>query len=125
MPTPLEIANAYYDAWQNRGGDLGDVPIADDLIFNGPMQSFTDAASFRAMAANAGALVTSFTVRAQVADGSRVWSIIDWTMSLPGTGQLSSAEVLEIVDGQIVRGDLFYDADELRRAMAAAEAATT
>jgi limonene-1,2-epoxide hydrolase len=125
MPTPLEIAKAYYDAWENRRGDLSDVPLADDLIFNGPMQSFTDAASFRAMAANAGALVTSFAVRAQVADGPRVWSIIDWTMNLPGTGPLSSAEVLEIVDGQIVRGDLFYDAEDLRRAMAAGEAATT
>jgi hypothetical protein len=35
-----------------------------------------------------------------------------------GAGTLSAAEVLEIRGGQIVRGELFYDAEELRKAMA-------
>jgi ketosteroid isomerase-like protein len=35
---------------------------------------------------------------------------------VPGT--LSAAEVLEIRDGRIVRGELFYDAEELRKATA-------
>jgi hypothetical protein len=30
---------------------------------------------------------------------------------------LTAAEVLEIRDGQIVRGELIYDAEELRKAM--------
>jgi hypothetical protein len=30
---------------------------------------------------------------------------------------LSAAEVLEIRDGRIVRGELFYDAEELRKAI--------
>jgi hypothetical protein len=46
-----------------------------------------------------------------------VWSVVDWTMQ-PVPGTLSAAEVLEIRDGQIVRGELFYDAEELRKAMA-------
>jgi ketosteroid isomerase-like protein len=36
----------------------------------------------------------------------------------PVPGTLSAAEVLEIHDGRIVRGELFYDAEELRKAMA-------
>jgi hypothetical protein len=36
--------------------------------------------------------------------------------AVPGT--LRAAEVLEIRDGRIVRGELFYDAEELRKAMA-------
>jgi len=36
----------------------------------------------------------------------------------PVPGTLSAVEVLEIRDGQIVRGELFYDAEDLRKAMA-------
>jgi hypothetical protein len=31
---------------------------------------------------------------------------------------MTSAELLEVEDGQIVRGELIYDAEELRKAMA-------
>ena len=31
---------------------------------------------------------------------------------------MTSAELLEVADGVIVRGELIYDAEELRRAMA-------
>jgi hypothetical protein len=34
-----------------------------------------------------------------------------------GPGDLTAAEVLEIRDGRIVRGELIYDAEELRKAM--------
>ena len=44
-------------------------------------------------------------------------SIIDWEMAIPGVGKLSAAEVLEVADGQIVRGELFYDRAPLRRAI--------
>jgi hypothetical protein len=33
---------------------------------------------------------------------------------------MTAAELVEVKDGQIVRGELIYDAEELRRAMAAA-----
>jgi ketosteroid isomerase-like protein len=83
----------------------------------GPVVSLDCAEGYRAMARQAGAAVTSFRVRYQVCDGDRVCSVVDWTMQ-PVPGTLSAAEVLEIRDGQIVRGELFYDAEELRRAMA-------
>jgi len=82
-----------------------------------PMASFDTAKGYRAMARQAGAAVTSFHVRFQLSDGDRVCSVVDWTMQ-PVPGTLSAAEVLEIRDGQIVRGELFYDAEELRKAMA-------
>jgi hypothetical protein len=69
------------------------------------------------MARTAGAAVTSFRVRHQFADGNLVCSVVDWTMQ-PVPGTLSAAELLEIRDGMIVRGELFYDAEELRKAMA-------
>jgi len=62
--------------------------------------------------------VTSFEVREQFIDGDSVCSIIDWEMAIPGVGRMTAAELLEVRDGAIVRGELIYDAEGLRRAMA-------
>ena len=116
--TAAEIVAQYYDGWQNRQGDLSVVPLADDFQFTGPVASFDTAEGYRAMAREAGQAVTSFTVRRQFVDGNQVCSIIDWEMGIPGVGRMTSAELLEVEDGMIVRGELIYDAEALRRAMA-------
>jgi ketosteroid isomerase-like protein len=118
--TAHDAVARYYEAWQTKKGDLGDVPLADDFQFTGPVASFDSAEGYRAMAREAGQAVTSFEVRRQFADGDTVCSIIDWEMAIPGVGRMTSAELLEVKDGQLVRGELIYDAEELRRAMAAA-----
>ena len=116
---PTEIVNRYYDAWINRSGDMTDVPLAADFTFRGPVASFEDAAGYRQMAAQAGAAVRSFRVRHQFGDGDLVCSVVDWEMTMVA-GVLTAAEVLEIRDGVIVRGELIYDAEDLRKAMRAA-----
>lgn len=113
---PKTIANLYYDAWINRAGDMTDVPLADDFDFSGPVASFADAAGYRQMAAQAGAAVRSFRVRHQFTSGDLVCSVVDWEMA-PVDGVLTAAEILEIRGGRIVRGELIYDAEELRKAM--------
>jgi SnoaL-like domain len=118
--TVQEIVARYYDAWQNQRGDLSQVPLAEDFRFTGPVASFDSAEGYRAMALEAGQAVTSFEVRKQFVDGDTVCSIIDWEMAIPGVGAMTSAELLEVEDGVIVRGELIYDAEELRRAMAQA-----
>jgi hypothetical protein len=118
MTTALETVALYYDAWQNRHGDFSEVPLADDLEFTGPVASFDSAEGYRAMAREAGQAVTSFDVRRQFVDGNTVCSIIEWEMAMPGLGRMTSAELLEVVDGVIVRGELIYDAEALRRVMA-------
>ena len=120
--TAQEIVARYYDAWQTKSGDLSDVPLADDFQFSGPVASFDSAEGYRGMAREAGQAVTSFNVRKQFVDGNTVCSIIDWEMAIPGVGQMTSAELLEVENGVIVRGELIYDAEELRRAMAQADA---
>ena len=74
------------------------------------------------MAAQAGAAVRSFTVRHQFAAGDLVCSVIDWEMD-PVPGMMTSAEVLTIRAGRIVRGELIYDGEQLRSAIAQAPAA--
>jgi SnoaL-like protein len=116
--TALETVALYYDAWQNKHGDFSEVPLADDFAFTGPVASFDSAEGYRAMAGEAGQAVTSFQVRRQFVEGNTVCSIIDWEMAMPGLGRMTSAELLEVVDGVIVRGELIYDAEPLREAMA-------
>ena len=118
MTTEQTVA-LYYDAWRNRHGDFDDVPLAEDFRFIGPVASFDTAEGYREMARQAGQAVTSFEVRRQFVDGDTVCSIIDWEMALPGLGRMTSAELLEVRDGVIVRGELIYDAEALRQAMAA------
>ena len=114
----LDVAGSYYDAWISGKGDFSAVPLAPDFAFTGPVASFDTAEGFREMAAQAGPMVTRFSVRRQFTDGDTVCSIIDWEMVLP-VAALTSAEILTVRDGQIVRGELIYDAQELRSAMAA------
>jgi hypothetical protein len=116
--TAREAVARYYDAWKTRSGDFSEVPLADDFRFTGPVASFDSAEGYRAMAAQAGAAVTRFAVRRQFVEGGIVCSIVDWEMAIPGVGPLRAAELLEIVNGAIVRGELFYDGEELRNAMA-------
>jgi hypothetical protein len=116
--TAQEIVAGYYDAWKSKQGDLSEVALADDFRFRGPIASFDSADGFRAMALEAGRAVTSFEVRRQLVDGDTVCSIVDWEMAIPGVGRMTAAELLEVKDGLIVRGELIYDAEKLRRAMA-------
>jgi ketosteroid isomerase-like protein len=115
--TTRETVARYYEAWQTGRGDFSDVPLADEFQFTGPVASFDSADGYRAMVREAGQAVTSFSVRRQFVDGDTVCSIVDWEMSIPGTGRMTAAELLEVEDGVIVRGELIYDADELRQAM--------
>jgi hypothetical protein len=73
-PTFLEdlmnaAVDAYYTAWQKLAGDMSAVPLADDFTFHGPVASFTDAAGYRAMTAQAGAAVRQFPRPAPVRRG--------------------------------------------------------
>jgi SnoaL-like domain len=120
--TTLEAVALYYEAWQQKQGDFSDVPLADAFEFTGPVASFDTAEGYRAMAREAGHTVTSFAVRRQFVDGNTVCSIVDWEMSIPGLGRMTAAELLEVVNGVIVRGELIYDAEALRRAMAESNA---
>ena len=119
----LQSVNTYYAAWQLRAGDMSAVPLADDFRFTGPVASFTDATGFRAMAAQAGAALRSFRVRHQFVDKDLVCSVVDWEMD-PLPGLLTAAEILQVRGGQIVRGELIYDAEDLRHALAATQPPT-
>lgn len=85
--SPREIVALYFDAWIARCGDMSEAPLAPDSRFPRPGRGFDDADSYRAMAREAGAMATSFTVRQQFTDGNTVCSIIDRQTALPAYQQ--------------------------------------
>ena len=125
----MVIRGQPYTGAHGRGGEFGHVAVEP----RGPLcgcgrpcclEAFASAGHvalrYRAMAREAGRAVTSFEVRRQFVDGDTVCSIIDCEMAIPDVGRMTSAELLEVRDGVIIRGELIYDAEPLRHAMAAA-----
>jgi ketosteroid isomerase-like protein len=110
----LDLVNSYYEAC-NNGGDLSRVPLAEDVRFSGPLATVEGAAKFRAHTAQRGDM--RCTIREQFVRGNRVCSIVDWTMSWP-VAALTTTEILEVRDGEIVSGEVIFDPERIRNAMA-------
>jgi ketosteroid isomerase-like protein len=111
--SPLEIVNRYYEACRN-GGDLSGIPLADNVRFSGPLGTVEGAGNFRAHTARRGDMECS--IRDQFANGNRVCSIVDWTMSGP-VSALTTTEILEVRNGEIVSGEVIFDPERIRNAM--------
>jgi ketosteroid isomerase-like protein len=116
--TTMDAVQRYYDAWINLDGDMSDVPLADDFVFVGPVGSFDSAADFRAMAAQFGPIAQDFSVRHQFTDGDLVCSIVRWNLPQV-SGTTDAAELLTVEDGVLVRAEVIYDGEELRKVVAA------
>jgi SnoaL-like domain len=113
MEEPLELVNRYYEAC-NNGGDLSGIPLANEVVFSGPLATVRGAAKFRAHTAERGDMRCS--IREQFVKGGRVCSIVDWTMEWP-VPELTTTEILEVRDGEIVSGEVLFDPERVRNAM--------
>jgi hypothetical protein len=109
----LDVVNRYYQAC-NQGGDLSGVPLADDVKFDGPLGSVEGAANFRAHTAERGEMKCA--LREQFVNGNRVCSIVDWTVPWP-VASLTTTEILEVRNGEIVSGQVIFDPERIRNAM--------
>src|SRR5260370_41161583 len=96
---PKDVVALYYDAWISKRGDMSAVPLAPGFKFRGPVANFDDAESYRAMAREAGAKVTSFTERQEFTGVNQGHPIIDWGMALP-VAPMTTAERLEVTKEQ-------------------------
>lgn len=111
-----EIANLCYDAWMHRAGDMSDVPLAADFLVPRTVASFNARPGTgrwpprQARRCGASGCGTSSPT------GDLVCSVVDWEMA-PVDGVLTAAEILQIRDGKIVRGEPIYDVERLRKAM--------
>jgi SnoaL-like domain len=109
-----EIVTLYYEGWTAKRGDLSDVPLADAFVFKSPVAHIEGADAYRQVAREAGNAITKFELRYLFVDGPMACAILDWQMA-PLSGPLAAAEILEVGDGWLVRSELIYDAQELRK----------
>jgi hypothetical protein len=110
----LDVVNGYYAAC-NDGGDLSEVPLADSVRFEGPLGSVEGADRFRAHTAERGEMRCS--IREQFRSGGRVCSIVDWELTWP-VSSLTTTEIIEVRHGEIVSGEVIFDPERIRNAMA-------
>jgi len=101
----LAVVNSYYGACDG-GGDLSDVPLADRVVFRGPLGRVEGADDLRVHAAARGEM--GCTVREQFLNGNRVCSIVDWRLAGP-VASLTTTEILEVREGRIVSGEVIFD----------------
>jgi hypothetical protein len=106
-----DIVNSYYRAC-NQGGDLTNVPLADHVTFRGPLGSVRGADNLRAHTAARREMTCS--IREQFQDGNRVCSIVDWQLAGP-VSSLTTTEILEVRDDQIVSGEVIFDPQTIRQ----------
>lgn len=107
----LEIATAYYDAFQGRG-DFAGVPMASDLRFASPRFQLHTADAFRGALSQLRPRVKSLKIRSQLHEGDVVVTIYDLDLGAPA-GPIPMAERLRVEGGRLVEVDLIFDSARL------------
>jgi hypothetical protein len=103
----ISLADRYYAAFRNKT-DFSEVPLAEQLHFQGPSGTIEGAAPFRGVVSGLAQTVKGLEVRHQaVADGTVV-TVYDFDLGLPD-GPIPMAEVLR-VEGDAIRAiELVFD----------------
>ncbi len=117
MGQALEVANRYFDIWQNHNGEgLADV-LSDDFSFVGPLDQL-DREGMLAGVPRMGPALQEFHMHRQFENGDQVCCIYDLDMATPaGKLTIPMAEWMKISGGKISEIRLFFDPRELAAAV--------
>ncbi len=108
------IVDAYCEAWMTGNVDRARTFLADDLDFEGSIDSFSSADDFvKALARFVDTLVEVKVAR-KFFDGDEAMLLYDCVTDTPA-GTIRTAEHLRVEDGRIREIRLVYDATELRK----------
>lgn len=116
MGQAIDVANRYFDIWQNRNGEgLAEV-LSDDFSFIGPLDQL-DRQGMLAVVPMMGQAIEKFHMRQQFEDGDNVCCIYDLEMATPaGKLKIPMAECMRISSGKISEIRLYFDPRELAAA---------
>lgn len=106
MSESHRVADAYYAAFQ--GGDVEQVPMAEDLKFVSPRYVLDSAKAFKGALRGLFAQVKSLSISSQMIDDGTVLTFYDLDLGAPG-GPIPMAERLQITDGKLISVDLLFD----------------
>jgi ketosteroid isomerase-like protein len=108
MSDPGVVAEAFFDAWTAKDLDRARSFLHDDVSFEGPIDSFTDADSYIASLRQLSGIVTGAEKQKVFVDGDDVCVIYDLeTAPVPSS---RTCEWYRVRDGKIESVSVVFDA---------------
>jgi ketosteroid isomerase-like protein len=108
MASAAQVAEGFFDAWTRKEFEAARSYLRDDLSFEGPIESFTDADSYIASLKQLSAIVTGAERQKVFVDGDDVCVIYDLkTQPIPSS---RTCEWSRVRDGKIASVSVVFDA---------------
>jgi ketosteroid isomerase-like protein len=107
MADPAQVAEGFFDAWTGKDFERAREFLADDLSFEGPIESFSDADSYIASLKQLSGIVTGAETQKVFVDGDDVCVIYDLkTAPIPSS---RTCEWYRVRDGKIASVSVVFD----------------
>jgi limonene-1,2-epoxide hydrolase len=113
-PTPLAVARAFIEAWTRHDMETAARYVANDVVFDGPIQRSTGIAPYMEGLIYFAQYVTG--TRIVAAFGDSIQALIMHDVTTGPFGILTFAELLTVQDGKIQTHKMTFDTYEIRKA---------
>jgi ketosteroid isomerase-like protein len=108
MTDTAQVAEDFFDAWTGKDFERARTLLHDDLSFEGPIDSFSDADSYLASLQQLGSIVTGVEKQKVFVDGADVCVIYDLkTAPVPSS---RTCEWYRVRDGKVASVSVVFDA---------------
>ncbi|TIN24255.1 MAG: nuclear transport factor 2 family protein [Mesorhizobium sp.] len=111
---PLDIATAFTKAWTSHDLEKAASYVADDVVFDGPMQQSTGKAPYLRGLTRLSQDVTGVRMIAAFGDDSQ--ALLMYDLVTKSSGALACAKHLTVSDGKIHSDKLTFDSNQLGNA---------
>jgi len=114
LTRPLDVALSFTRAW--TGKDMGTARslVADEVVFDGPMQQSTGAGPYFEGLEKLAESVTGVEIIASFGDEEK--ALVMYDLKTKAWGTLTCAKCFTISDGKIVKDQLTFDSYKIRSA---------
>lgn len=106
---PRTVAQEYYNAIARKDPTAARRFLADDLVFVGLFETFTNAEAYLKALTGLLQIVTRFDVQAIIAEGNEVAVFFELETTAPAEAVTLVAEWIRVRDGKIVRVQAVFD----------------
>lgn len=111
-PTTADLARAFTEAWARHDMDTAAGYLADDVVFDGPIQHTSGKEAYVTALTTFLRVVTGVKILAAFGDDQQALIMYDLRTAL---GTLTSAELLTFRNGKIVADRLTFDTFPIRK----------
>jgi SnoaL-like domain len=119
MADAAQVGEQFFDAWTSKDFDRARTLVHDEVSFDGPIDSFTDADSYLASLRNLSQIVTGAEKRRVFVDGDDVCVIYDLkTAPVPSS---RTCEWYRVRDGKVAAVSVVFDARPFAAMLEASE----